>query len=129
MSNKSRGRHRFDVEPEPEPDPDEEQRIARLEDALETPGRKGLEKLVGMVMDARNKPEPKPAEPAERTELQLPARDALREPTAYESAILYGLRDKPVYQGTVEPWRVADRRRRNRSARRTRQQQRRRARR
>lgn len=145
MSNKSRkGSTRYlvaEAEPvDPEIEAEEAERIAKLEDALETPGRKGLEKLVGMVFDGRNKPEPAPKPDLDTgakeagTDLTLSTehcapteREPLREPTAYEAAILYGLRDKPVYQGTVEPWRVDERRRRNKAARATRRRQRRRA--
>lgn len=133
MSNKSRkGSTRYLTAPaeDVEPDPEEEARVERLTDALETPGRKGLEKLVGMVLDARNKPEPAKVDTGSGdggADLVLPSAEPLREPTDYELAILHGLRDKPTYQGTVEPWRVDERRRRNRAARRTRRQQRRRA--
>lgn len=49
-----------------------------------------------------------------------PAR-ALREPTGYDMAILKGLQLKRhVYQGTVDPVTVAQRRRRNKVARRSR---------
>lgn len=45
----------------------------------------------------------------------------LREPTDYERAILAGLQRLPhVYQGTVDPVTVSERRRRNKAARRSR---------
>lgn len=48
-----------------------------------------------------------------------PLRD--REPTEYELATLRGLQQLPhVYQGTVDPVTVAERRRRNKAARRSR---------
>lgn len=43
-----------------------------------------------------------------------------REITEYERAILAGLQHKPVYQGTVDPVTVQERRARNRVARRSR---------
>jgi hypothetical protein len=107
---------------------DEDKAMAeRLDDAMNTPGKAGLKKLVGMVLDARNAPDPKPDEPAEDQKPFVPGKP-LREPTAYEMAILGGLHDKQVYQGTVEPWRVDGRRARNKARRRTRQRQQRRAR-
>lgn len=55
-----------------------------------------------------------------------PLRD--REPTEYELAILHGLQRQPhVYQGTVDPVTVAERRRRNKAARRSRRMNRRRS--
>lgn len=42
------------------------------------------------------------------------------EPSRYSAMILGGLQGKPIYQGTVDPQTVADRRTRNRASRRSR---------
>lgn len=129
MSNRSRGRHAMAGAPAaPEPSAEDQEVADRLEDAMNTPGKAGLKKLVGMVIDARNKPDPKP-EPADDGDRKpfVPGKP-MREPTQYEMAILGGLHDKPVYQGTVEPWRVDERRAQRKARRRTRQRQQRRAR-
>jgi hypothetical protein len=112
----------------PEPSEDDKQVAERLDDALNTPGKAGLKKLVGLVMDGRNKPDPDEATEGDKAGDPKPFVAApFREPTAYEMAILGGMKDKPMYGGTVEPWRVWHRRMRNKMRRRTRQQQRRKA--
>jgi hypothetical protein len=132
MSNRSRGRHALAPATAPEPTADDKAVAERLDDALNTPGKAGLRKLVGMVLDARNKPDPEtdpdddpdPANDPRRGFVASP----FREPTPYEMAILGAMKDKPMYGGTVEPWRVDERRARNKARRRTRQRQQRRAR-
>lgn len=140
MSNKSRARHVLYADDAPDPDEVAEaeaqtDRMSRVADAFATPGRKGLDKLVRLVMDDRDEALAKPdvEEPTEgdkAVELVAGApplyAPPVRQPTAYESAALMALGDN-TYAGTVEPWRVDARRRRNRAARKTRQRQRRRA--
>lgn len=163
MSNRSRGRHRFDQEEKPEPDPVADEMAADVDEAFkafDTGDKKtGLEKLVGVVMKDRERALAAPDKP----ELQMPApkdddrptfdpdAKGLREPTAYELATLQALGNRTtvvhrpdapngtpkalefpvntlsggVYGGTVEPWRVEQRRQRNKAARAMRKRQRR----
>lgn len=164
MGNKSRGRHRFDKEPEVEPDPAQEAMDADVDaafKAFDTGDKKtGLAKLIGAVMKDRDRAlapdmpkgggmvtiadgvaagEVTPEDAAAAAERVK----GLREPTAYESAVLMALGGRSVtidrsqiggrpwvvpinlasggvYGGTTEPWRVEERRRRNKAARRAR---------
>lgn len=163
MSNRSRGRHRFDVEPETPPDPDEVERTEHLDAAFrafDTGDKKtGLAGLIDIVLRDREKAlapiMPKKSGMAtvddavaagEMTPEQAAVvrrRQPFRAPTPYESAMLSALGAREttidrsqiggrpmvvpvniasggVYGGTVEPWRVDQRRRRNKAARRAR---------
>lgn len=119
MSSKSRGRLAAMPTPEPAPEPVPGWRD-RVRDAMETKGPAGLSKLVGLILEDKERAE-NPAAPP--TALDEPAGTieaepiSVREPTAYERAILSGMGGKPMYAGTVEPWRVDQRRRRNKAAR------------
>lgn len=160
MSNRSRGRHRFDQEDKPDPDPVGDEMAADVDEAFkafDTGDKKtGLEKLIGVVMKDReralatpDKPElVMPAAPDTEPRSFDPDAKGLREPTAYEQAVLLALGNRettidrsqvggapmtvPVsvasggmYGGTVEPWRVEQRRARNKAARKMRRRQRR----
>lgn len=135
MSSKSRARNRFEPPAEPPMDPADQADLTEAVDAFELADinpRAGISKWVGVMLQARDRaqqerkptvryldkdgneiPGESPAEPA-----------ALREPTPYVRSLLGGMARKPMYGGTVEPWRVDDRRRRNRTARKTRRAQR-----
>lgn len=103
MSNRSRGRHRFNVPAAAEgADPDAAERDAKLADAvetLETDKKSGLSKLVGLILDDREKELSEPARPdlkvvdppADKVVPFDPDAKGLREPTAYEAAILHAL--------------------------------------
>lgn len=121
MSSKSRAR------PAPAPEPDVEPAPGwrdRVRDAMETPGRPGLSKLVGLILEDKERAEHPAAPPtALDPEPQAPVGskisglESLREPTAYERAILSGMALRPMYGGTVDPETVRHRRRRNKAAR------------
>jgi hypothetical protein len=124
VSNLSRGRLAAMRTPAQEPEPVPGWRD-RVRDAMETAGRPGLEKLVGLILEDKERADhPAPpvdldAEPSRWSSLadSEPAAVPFRDPTAYERAVLSAMGTRPMYGGTVEPWRVADRRRRNRAAR------------
>ena len=131
MSNRSRARHvLYADEPDPEVAAEAEaqtDRMSRVADAFATPGRKGLDKLVALLMDADKPAKPaSPIPPVPEPEPEAPAR---RTPTPYEAAITTAVAGQNTYAGTVEPWRVAERRRHNKAARAMRRRQRRLARR
>lgn len=129
MSNKSRARGR--AEPAPEPSPkiaEQNQQIGDVMEAMETVQtnpRAGIAQFVDAVFSARDRAEadaePDPVEP-DREVAADP--DPLREPTPYERAVLSGMVNRPMYGGTVEPWRVDERRRKTRRARKARQRNR-----
>lgn len=100
MSNRSRGRHRFDVKPEEVVDPFVAEQSAEVDEAFEAfdtgDNKTGLAKLVDVVLRDRDhalaKPDlimPTPAEP-DTTPRPVDA-DAIREATAYELAVLQAL--------------------------------------
>lgn len=129
MSNRSRGRHRFE---QPEPvDPEEQQRVDEAAEAFEHANtRSGLAKLVGMLMEDREK-QLAPKQPDGQYEAADGTRfdiGGLPEMTPYHKAVAAGMSGKPMYGGTVEPWVRDQRRRRNKAARRQRRRNRRAAR-
>lgn len=121
MSSKSRGRHRFAQDAEREAAAEEKKsRWAEVSDAFERANtRSGLRDLVGLMLKDREEQlapdKPEPAKPA--PDPQPRRGDVVREPTQYERSILHALGSRHVYPGTVEPWRIEQRRRRNRAAR------------
>lgn len=127
MSAKSRGRHRLDPPAATSVTAEERQQLDDVVDAFELAEvnpRGGIGKFVSAVFSARDRaqqPDVEPEDPAEHMPENMPATpQALREPTPFERAILGGMARKPMYGGTVEPWRVDERRRRNRAARKAR---------
>lgn len=131
MSAKSRGRHRLDPPAEPSVTAEEQQRLEDVVDAYELAEinpRGGIAKFVSAVFGARDRaqdPDDEPENPGGNMPENIPATPAgLREPTPFGRAILGGMARKPMYGGTVEPWRVDERRRRNRAARKARRAQR-----
>lgn len=134
MSNRSRGRHRFE---QSEPvDPEETERIEQATKAFEQANtRKGLAKLVGMILDDRKsqlddtRSNTYVAPDGTQFDVGGPAREAhtgLAEMTPYHKSIAAGMADRPMYGGTVESWRIAKRRARNRIARKSRRHNRKR---
>lgn len=135
MSAKSRARNRFEPAPEPAIDPADQEDMAEAMEAFELAGinpRAGISKWVGAALGARER-----AMTQQRGGVEVVTQDgtvfpfplyeqprALREPTPYERAILGGMAHQPMYGGTVEPWRVDERRRRNRAARKSRKRNR-----
>lgn len=132
MSSKSRGRHRFDQEMSERDAAAEEQQSkwATMMDAFERANtRGGLRDLVGLVLkDREEELAPTPPAKADPQGPRLHSGGPVREPTQYEQAILSGLARKAgwnqrggrgidPYGGTVEPWRIEQRRRRNKAAR------------
>jgi hypothetical protein len=86
--------------------------------------RGGISKWVGVMLNARDRAQ-EPDDECEKTAENMPESmpvkpRAPREATPFERALLGGMARKPMYGGTVEPWRVEERRRRNRAARRAR---------
>lgn len=140
MSNKSRARHVLYADDAPDPDEVAEaeaqtDRMSRVADAFATPGRKGLDKLVALLMDDAPTRVGRACRGAEVVDNARKvgdggmAGDPVRTPTPYEAAMTTAIGGQNTYAGTVEPWRVAERRRHNKAARAMRRRQRRLARR
>lgn len=123
MSNRSRARQR--VDPPEAPDPAEVERGKAAAAAFEAAGTKqGLSRWVGLMLAERKRQlEPDAGMATVGDAVAAGEIDAatepvgLREPTPYERAMLFAMGDKPMYGGTVEPWRRDQRRRRNKAAR------------
>lgn len=133
MSAKSRARNRFESPDEPTMDPADQADLNESMDAFELADinpRAGISKWVGVMLNARDRAkQPDSANQIDQNTADVvgaqsaagtPLSKRLDEPTPYERAILGGMARKPMYGGTVEPWRVDERRRRNRAARKAR---------
>lgn len=107
-------------------DPADQADLNDAVDAFDLAGinpRAGISKWVGAMLNARDRAqqECQSENAGENMPENMPAAAAaLREPTPFERAVLGGMARKPMYGGTVEPWRVDERRRRNRAARKSR---------
>lgn len=96
MSNKSRGRHRFNQPDTPPPDPKDEATAKAAAEAFETANtRAGLSKLVGLVMGDRDKQKAERGKPRQvdpnGPKVFDPDAKGLRAPTPFEMSVVSAL--------------------------------------